>query len=306
MQSSVDIVLESDHPTSKVASTIVWEDDESGIHSYSHINDWPKAIRKYIGTDVRIGDASGTVHAETWCLLHAKKTEGAQIYITDPPCPNCVKNMAEAGVKALYIDHKGFEKDFAQRRHADFESMSLRICEKAGISVHTVFRKAEKLETLHDAPADFRPQIENPVLLEKQNDAGSDIFDILHGQFADKFNDDAFAFALGENENGDTYSLAASAHPVIGYTRETMGAKQGKYSYIIQPLNRVLIGAVRHGLTIKPDSIYSSRVPTSRELVNFVGAGQRHLRIGDKNNARDDMSSKALKILKSNGILKVF
>src|SRR5688572_3388790 len=132
MQQAVDIVQQSEHPTNKVSAAIAGLDVTGTPYAIAKTNYWPEDIKMRIGREARIGSASGTVHAETACLLAAPRTENASVFVTDVPCPNCVKNMAEAGIKALYIDHKGFAKDFALRRGGHFESMSLRICEKAG------------------------------------------------------------------------------------------------------------------------------------------------------------------------------
>ncbi len=302
MQHSVDIVSNSDHPTSKVSATIFGHDSGGKPYTISRINHWPEIIKTTFGTEGRIGNASGTIHAETDCIIHAPRVKDAEIFITDPPCPNCVKNMAESGVKSLYIDHKGFDKDFAKRRSSDFETMSMRICQKAGIGVYVVYRKEERIECIFKPPEGYVPPIENPAIIEPYNQKS---FDDVIEHFQRKFADLPIACALAKDTEGKEWLIGASTHPVAGYTSETLDEKSGKYSYVLQPLNRAMMAAARHGFRLHEPYIYSSRVPTSRELVNFVGAGLHTLMIGNPKDSRDPESIDALGQLVAAKIIKV-
>ena len=143
-QMAVDVAQNSQHPTSKVGACLVGENFE-----ISRPNFWPCPVKEKIGTDTKIGNASGTIHAETACLLAADQaTMGAVVFSTDPSCPNCAKNMAEAGVRHLYIDHKGFEKYYAETRMRDFVELTLPICTAAGMGVSHVYRKQERIEDI--------------------------------------------------------------------------------------------------------------------------------------------------------------
>ena len=168
MQAAVDIIAQSPHPTNKIAATLAGEN-----FTISRTNHWPSAIDATLGRETKIGNASGTLHAETACILTAlhdgHATQGADIFITGPPCPNCMKNMAESGIKALYIDHKGFDKDFAQRRGEDFENMSMRIAAKAGIDVYVIYRKEERFDVISQHRIGYKPSIENPARIETTN-----------------------------------------------------------------------------------------------------------------------------------------
>lgn len=303
MQRSVDIVGTSKHPANKVAATLVGEDHEGKPYIISKTNHWPDAIAERIGTDVRIGNSSGTIHAETECLLHAPgATKGASVYATDPPCPNCMKNMAEAGIRRLYIDHKGFEKDFAQRRGEAVENMSMRIAAKAGIDVYTINRKTKTIEALSLRADDYKPALDNPpsVTLCGCGDF-TEALAPMHGHFGY----DPFAMALAEDTAQHVHCVAASPHLTIGYTQETAEDPQSKYSFVMEPINRVLMLCARYGYTIKPDCLYSSRVPSSRELVNLVGAGFSCLRIGDIHSARDEHGPRALEQLRNAGLVSI-
>ncbi len=96
MQAAVNIVLTSPHPTNKVAAAIF-----SGADILVRTNNWPSRIATVLGQDARVGNSSGTVHAEVNCISDfPHPTEGASLCITDPFCPNCAKNIAEALAKA--------------------------------------------------------------------------------------------------------------------------------------------------------------------------------------------------------------
>lgn len=295
MQAAVDIVNDSPHPTTKVAATIAGED-----FALSRTNQWSDAIANALGTETNIGNSSGTTHAETTCILASKKTEDASIFITDPPCPNCMKNIAEAGITSLYIDHKGFDKDWAKRRGDSFENMSMRIAAKAGIDVFVIYRKEQRFEIISEHPPGYGPEEENPAIIELCDDWESAI-----KKAKETCKDEPFTLALATNKEGETQSILVDRHPTIGYTTETVESKRGKYSFILQPLNRLLMTAAKEGLSLNSEYIYSSRVPTSRELVNFVSAGFQALSIGDTTTSRDDFGPIALRQLQKANLLRL-
>lgn len=318
MQAAVDIVGTSPHPANKIAATLAGKNQNGRHFSLSRTNYWPSAIEEKIGRGVRIGNSSGTVHAETACILEAPgPTEGAALFVTDPPCPNCVKNMAEAGIAALYIDHKGFDKDWARRRGDDFETMSMRICQHAGISVYEIRRKEKKLYPILEIPPGYEPPIENPVFLrhcEEPLDANrrgatrqSRLWiESQAGAMTEQYGGEPFSLARAHDTAGQAFIISAQIHPVVGYTSETIEDRKDKYSFFQQPVNRIMMGAAaQNGLAIDPGTLYSSRVPTARELVNMIGAGLDQITIGDMTAARDEFGLKALDQLQNSGVLNV-
>ena len=298
MQAAVDIVATSPHPTNKIAATLAYADGGA----ISRTNAWPPSIAEKIGTRTDIGNASGTIHAETACILAAEMTESASLFVTDPPCPNCMKNMAEAGIRALYIDHKGFDKDFARRRGDTFAEMSLRIAQRAGMAVFIIHRKEQRLETVLKTPENYEPLDESPLRIEGANPVA---FRKLITEESEVFRGKPFALALARDKTGQTFRLSACAHPAIGYSHETLESADGKYNFMLEPVNRLLMGVSRRGLHILEGYFYSSRVPTSRELINMVGEGLKTITIGDMDSARDIFGPKALKQLTQAQIISV-
>jgi dCMP deaminase len=305
MQHAVDIVGTSHHPTNKIAATLAGVDQAGQPYHLSAVNFWPEPILQHFGIDQRIGGSSGTVHAETACVVRAPKTKGAQLFITDPPCPNCVKNVAEAGIKEIYIDHKGFDKDFAHRRGDEFASMALRICQRAGISVYRLFRKEQRLESILGIDENFKPPLEKAARFDFVDGEADQAFKDFIAREGDVYEGRPFALCLARDGAGARHRISAETHPVIGFTGDKALSKDGKYTYVLEPLNRLLMTAARKGWKILPEFVFSSRVPTARELVNFIGAGYRQLYIADATHGRDEQAVQALGQLQGAQILDV-
>ena len=305
-QAAVDIVLTSPHPDSKVAACLF-----NGRQMCARTNSWPDAILEKFGKNVRIGDSSGTVHAEVNCIIgYHGKTENAQIAITDPCCPNCAKAIAEAGIKTVYIDHKGFQKDFAARRGDEFKDMSLSIMAHAGISIYEINRKAGTITPIYRPPNQFIVPELYPIEVKQQpapitKDLLQHCIDTAHIKHP------RWGAALATDDNGHIYSLIASTHPAIGYSPETVKddhSNEGpnkKYDFYLEPLNRLIIGAKRYGLDLAPNHIWLSTLPTPRELVNAIGYGIHHLYIGEPDHSKKSASLEAVTLLTGNGLLDI-
>ena len=303
MQAAVDVVNTSPHPANKIAATLFGSDRAGNAYTLSHTNFWPPAIAARLGTETRIGNSSGTIHAETACVLAAPYTQGASLCVTDPFCPNCAKNMAEAGIRAVYIDHKGFDKDFAARRGGDFTNMSMQICERAGMSVYEIRRKEGKIVPILETPDGFVAALENPLDVAAVSGADETFFKALVHEKTDIYKGRNFALAIATDELGKAYMLAGTAHHTPGYRED--GPGDGKYTFIVEPVNRLLMNAARHGLRIADGFFYSAHVPTSREQVNLSGAGISRVHIGDVTQARDEQALQALAFMREKGVLEI-
>jgi dCMP deaminase len=304
MQKAVDVVNLSLHPTNKVAATLCGDG-----FSLSRTNYWPEIVIQHFGYNTDIGNSSGTLHAEIACILAAPVTDGARLFVTDPFCPNCAKNIAEAGIKKIYIDHKGFDKDFAARRGDQFQNMSLQICARAGISIYEIRRKDETITPILEIPADYAPVNDSPVIITALSTTSQADFQDLIADSRANLGRERFAVALAFSPQGKVFGLCAKSHLAIGYSRRVDAPElhdpQGKYTFILEPVNRLLMNAARLGLKIHADYLYASTVPTSRELVNLVGAGIGTLHIGDMTQARDPESLQGLEQLQKYGILNI-
>lgn len=314
MQKAVDIVGSSAHDTNKIAATCFGVGSDGAEFCVSAVNHWPPVIADKIGTSARIGNASGTVHAEVACMLAAPVTAGASIAITDPFCPNCAKNMAETGIKTIYIDHKGFDKDFAIRRAGDFSDVSLRIVERAGISVLMINRKGGMITPILTPAPDFAPIDDDPPHILYDVPTNCDpkaLIDLARGFHPSK-SGTAFAAAYILRPDHPPRVMIATARLVIGY-RESAASDQlemhdmdtGKYSFVMEPVNRLLMQTRALGERIDQGCVVSSRIPTAREQVNMVAAGLTNLYVLDPHAVRDQGAVEAWAKLTQAGILRV-
>lgn len=302
MQNAVDIVLRSEHPTSKVAATLFIQDQNCII---SDINHWPATISAVFKNDERIGNTSGTIHAETACLFQAPlSTHNSAMYITDPPCPNCVKNMTLAGIKHIYIDHKGFDKEFAKKRASVFENMSLEICKKGGIDVFKIYRKEQKIVPLLSHSQSSHTDNQRLFFQKETSHCDDNVFLNFIHERKENYGHMPFATALMVDQKDPDLRFWVSTKQswppgfnVSDNHDEPIIMPDNKYSFHCEPLNALMMLSIRLGKKLDNTYIYSSRIPTSRELVNFIGAGYNKIKIGNIETARDIHAPQALKKL---------
>lgn len=309
LQKALDLAPKSPHPTNKIAAVLFGTDDGGEEFSVMRTNHWPDPIYEKIGVDTKIGNSSGTIHAETAAILNAPHaTEGCSICITDPFCPNCAKNIAEAGIKNIYIDQDGFDKDFFKRRGDHFDTMSMRMCERAGINVYAINMLREEITTIFEVPDDYTPIEDSPVIKEPVESINDAVFGSVIEEAEDKNKRRKFCIAMVEDNLGNRFALIARAHAAIGYTMQKpdealdLLTPIGKYSFIQEPVNRMMMYLSRHGYKLYEDYLYCSQVPTSREQVNLVGAEIKRITIGNTQKCRDPQGLKAMQTL---GALKI-
>lgn len=308
MQQAVDIVQLSQHPTHPIAATLAGRDENGEPYIISKTNTWPRAIDDALGRETKIGGSSPTIHAEVAAILAAPgKTEGAEIFVTDPPCPNCAKNIIEAGISAVYIDHKGFGKRFAKEREKDLK-LTYALFKDAGIPVFEVFRGKEELNPLVKIKDGFvKPTYENAPLIRPVNGEPR-VSEFLRDAvaFRQAYNAESCAAIIAHSPSGEAQFIGCEGGQVIGQTRDSRKKSEStKYSLNMEPLNRAFMIAARHGLKLDPDYVFTCRVPTPREMVNSIGAGVHDIIIDDCEEGRDERSFEALEVLQEADILVV-
>lgn len=304
MQHAVDVVLNSEHDTSKVAACAFHPAHPECGHAAA-MNLRPAALKGHFTWDERIGASSQFIHAEMAALLaFSGPMRGAHVCVTDPFCPNCAKNLAEAGVRAIYIDHKGFQKDFIARNGDEFKTMSMLIAEKAGISVYEVNRKAGTITPISVQPTPTRP-------------AGTAIefFDIEDGMtlesamrvFRERLGArEAWALAFVREHDGSPRGILVFEALPPGITPEdyrTRGQDTGKYRFPIDPVTRLLIAVRRMGMTLQDARVGSAHAPSSRAIVNALGMGVAHIVLASPKPDHDPAGPEALRTLVARGIL---
>jgi len=246
MQYAVDIVGNSEHPTNKISACLVATDGQW----IARCNHRPDIFKTHFDWDTKLGSSSQFLHAEMACIFHADfPVTNASLYITDPMCPNCAKAIAESGIKHVYIDHKGMEKDFIKRRGNDFEGLSLLMMQRAGINISIIYRKEHKIEplkqTIQAVPLDITPiEISTKYAQTTINDK---IITVYEG--------------LPPNITQDDADNCTS----------------NKYRFYNDPLTRLLIHLSSHHL--HTGTVTCSHHPSSRALVNAVGYGIKEITV---------------------------
>jgi deoxycytidylate deaminase len=311
MQKAVDVVLSGEHNASKVAAC-AFHPAHPEFEAVAAVSPRPDALKPHFPWDARIGASSQFIHAELAALLKFKgPMRGAHICITDPFCPNCAKNLAEAGIRALYIDHKGFQKDFIARNGDEFKTMSMLIAEKAGISVYEVNRKAGTVTPILEQHTLTRPSASAIEFfdIDAFGQEGSLTLESAMKMFRDRLGArETWALAFVKEKDGSPRGLLAFEALPPGITPEdfkTRDIDTGKYRFPVDPLTRILITMRRMGMTLLDKRIGCARVPSSRALVNALGMDISDLLLASRNPDHDASGPDALKILIDKKILNV-
>ncbi|MBU6235860.1 MAG: hypothetical protein KGQ41_08445 [Alphaproteobacteria bacterium] len=307
MQDAVDVVLTSEHQTSRVAACI-FNPVQPEAAPFVAVNSRPACLKGHLEWDARLGASSQFIHAELAAIAgFGGDLRGSHLCVTDPFCPNCAKNIAESGVRTVYIDHKGFQKDFIARNGDEFQSMSMLVAERAGISVYVVNRKEQTVTPIREFVAQTRP---SPSAIE--------FFDIRDGMTLEKVIPDfktrigtreSWALAFIREADGSPRGLLVFEALPPGFTPadfKTRGdSDTGKYRFPIDPLTRLLITVKRMGFTIPDGRVACGRVPSSRALVNALGFGCKSLIVASRACDHDPTGADALAFLTGKELLKL-
>ena len=91
-----------------------------------HANVVPPVLSQHFENTQRLGNSSVYLHSEMAAILAATKpTGGMGLAVTTPPCPNCAKMLAEAGIAHIFQYNNGLRGDFATQRHKHVKNMTL-------------------------------------------------------------------------------------------------------------------------------------------------------------------------------------
>ncbi|PCJ02664.1 MAG: hypothetical protein COB14_01515 [Alphaproteobacteria bacterium] len=300
-----DAEQQSMHPTHKVGALIFGTDRNAQHYEIVKSNFWPDTLENHIGQNKKLGNASTTVHAEVAAICAAPATENATIYVTDLPCPNCAKVMAEARIKNIYTDARTHDTPLGQKMKPYFDDVSTPILLNAGISVYEINSEAKTITQIITPAPNSLLQIHRPIRhipLEHSDINQTTFINMIEKQTIDT----SFAACYAKSALGQYNFLLAQPQRSVGLRQEQahdISSLQNKYEPMLQPLNRLLLTCARYGLKIDKDYLYSSQTPTSREFVNMIGAGYTSLHIGDRDKCRDDWGAKALAQLETHKII---
>lgn len=311
MEKALEVEARSLHTVHKVGALLRGQDTAKSNFEIGHPNFWPPALAGKFSASEKLGNASTTVHAEIAVLLNAPGTEGAELYITDLPCPNCAKSIAEARIGKVYIDSHAHHAPLGQKMEAYYNKISRPLLEFAGVNIYEIDRAARTVTPLAEISQGAVIPVEKPVemsLLDK-----SDMNPAAFARMAERARSrlgpkEPFVACYARTRLGSYTALLVRPHLAIGLDEDRtaqLAPLLEKYSLTLQPIDRALITAARYGLKIDPAYLYSAHVPTAREFVNLVGAGYTQITIGDSASSRDEWGLQALGQLENRGILTV-
>ena len=310
MEKALEIESRSTHPVHKVGALLCGQDIAKSHFERGHANFWPAPLAEKFGPDEKLGNASTTVHAEIAVILNAPGKEGADLSVTDLPCPNCAKSIAEARIGTVYIDSHAHETPLGKKMEPYFSKISRPLLEYAGVNLLEMNRAARTIKPWVEIAENAVIPVEKPVemTLIGPKDMTAEKFERLIAHAHERYENAPFVVAFAHTRLGSRAALTVRPHRAIGLDEDKeaqLAPLLEKYSLTLQPLDRALITSARYGLTIEPEFLYSAHVPTAREFVNLIGAGIMSLRIGDVTKGRDEWSLRALAQVRERRILEV-
>lgn len=312
MERALKTEKNSPHPTHKVGAYIHCHENTPDIKDLpaSH-NSWPEPLERTIGHNVKLGNASTTIHAEIAALSDIPSftsSKNSDIYITDLPCPNCAKTIAEAGIANVFIDSHTHNTPLGLKIKPYFEQVSLLMFKKAGIGVFEMNAQEKTVSTIlnsttieEDKSIIFTGAFKQPI--EPHEEALSSLIERSNEQYNRPF---AACFAM--DNKGQSFLLSAQTQNALGLSdadAKHISHIQNKYEPTLQPINRLLGQCAYFGLKIIDKTLYCSQTPTSREFVNMIGTGHTELIINQQQKCRDEWGLKALEQIKSHEIIKL-
>ncbi len=297
----------SDHEDHKVGALIRGKYNNGDAYEIARSNFWPKLLKDHIGEDKKLGNASTTVHAEVAAICAAPATENADIYITDLPCPNCAKVIAESKIKNVYLDDHAYNTPLGIKIRPYFDEVSSLILGSANINVFKMNVLKKTIDQIITVPKNALTNIQRPIkhiAIDNADINQNNFMKMVEQQRSER----AFAACFTKSLLGQYSFMFAQSHRSTGLSEKTVKLitdSQSKYEATLQPINRLLLSCARYGVKINPEYLYSSQTPTSREFVNMIGAGYSTLTIGDKNKCRDEWGLKALSQLQKHKIIEL-
>ncbi len=281
-------------------------------------NDLPESFNGVFPPTEEIGDSGTTIHAEILCLDGAKAlVEGASIMVTDPLCPNCMKSVIAAGVKKIYITEDGFTQgnwynsadENGVERQRYFDDVSLKLAAYAGVQVCKIGGKGGE-----DVSCDIIQPQEKPPMSKarvEEYDAGTLSAMVCNAQDRGR----PYAVAIANGPKQRRYIVMASESYVPGMSdekaqniREHFKDVPGglRYRLKVDALSSILSACAYFGFSLSGEQVYISEIPTSRCIVNAIGAGVKHFGLAHKE-ALSQKSKYALDAfykLETHGIVK--
>ncbi|GEM_PF-6075898 len=274
-------------------------------------NDIPNSFYGVVGHDAVLGDSGSTIHAEIAVLsMSPVPTEGLALVVTDPPCPNCMKMIIGAGITRILIYEKGLTKGYWYNssdeidvpRKKYFDDVSLTFAKQAGVEVLVVNEAGELVNFLLP-----KKQVEwqTQSIMRRVTDHK------LLEDYTDAIKAQPHAIAVASDADGVAYAIITVEEYTKGMNEEVEAAIRAKFDVLryrlkLDALSHMLSFCAAKNLSLKNSPVYISEIPTSRCIVNAVGAGVGSFGLATMD-AQSDKSKNALhalEALKKHGLVK--
>lgn len=298
----------SPHEIHKVGALLISQITGENVSSPNY---WPERLERTIGRQDKLGNASTTIHAELATLCTANyPVEGATLYVTDLPCPNCAKTLVEAGIENIYIDAHSHNTPLGIKMAPFFENVSLSIFRARNIGVVELDLENGTKRTWNKRNADQKLLNPQALWMKTYNQkSGLNISDLEKTAAEIQTQNIPYAACFARQKTGNKIkSIITFLNPSIGLTeteRTRIESAQDKYSPNIRPINRLIGICARHGLNMIDGTLLSSQTPTSREFVNLIGANQTGITIKDRTLCRDQEGLEALEQIEKHKIINI-
>ena len=271
----------------KIAAKLHLVDKDGSVISYSRPNIKLDTLKPALDKDGTIGGASDTIHAETAVIMGAPVTDGGDLFVTDPLCPNCMKNTIESGIRNIFIDERGFEKKWYKNRQDYFDHISLPMAELAGLCVYAVNPETQSINKISNAPPKQKVSQSHPIRLSSVS-GNARLHDFINDS-RKTFTELPFALAIGRDKSGRPILIEACEDYPPGLNQDMTDIldkmqhfnKGDKYRIKNDPVTRLMMAASRFGISFRGSHMYCSHLPSARCQVNAVGYGLDNIEVGE-------------------------
>jgi dCMP deaminase len=138
------VAAKSKDPNTQVGARIVSEENEPLGTGYngppSEMNDreinWGRAVKDHPDLETRLGKYPFMKHAEDNAIRRSKKKllRGATIYVTAPPCRDCMLDIVDCGIKRV-VYHRPQGDPASLTQSEDERMVTAMIAAKGGVAL---------------------------------------------------------------------------------------------------------------------------------------------------------------------------
>lgn len=274
-------------------------------------NDIPTCFHSIIDHDIELGDSGSTIHAEISVLsMSPVPTQGMALVVTDPLCPNCMKMIISAGISRILVYEKGLTKGYWYNSNDEvdvprkkyFDDVSLVFAKQAGVEVLVVNEAGELVNFLLP-----KKQVEWQTQTIMRRVADHKILE----DYTDAIKKQPHAITVVEDQDGVAHVVITVEEYTKGMNADIEASIRSKFDVLryrlkLDALSHMLSFCAAKNLRLRNSPVYISEIPTSRCIVNAVGAGVGSFGLAtmDAQSEKSKNALLALDTLKKHGLIK--